>query len=150
MTDDDMEARLSEVESNLERLTLEVKARGDRDVTVLEQLTGVLDDLRAGVQARPEAPQIESILADFGKHTDQFLRAIRQNTAATNDLLTSSNARLAHIEAELADSGPLADPQVQAEGRFLKASRAPRSPDRSSRTLRRCRRPPGSRCWRAR
>jgi hypothetical protein len=124
MTDDDMEDRLSRVESAVERLEHTVIAReGQADplAALAEQVTGALDDWRADVKARREPPQVEAVLAEFGRHTDQFLRAIRQNTAATNDLLTSSNARLAHIESELADTGPLADPAVQEEGRFLKA-----------------------------
>lgn len=128
MPADDLERRLSKVEESIDRIERAVVAReGARDplnelAEHVERLIGAFDDWRAQAQERRADPPVTSVLQNMSRQTDAFLSAIRDNTAATNSLLATSDARLHQIEQELADRDGAfpADANVLAEGEFLK------------------------------
>jgi hypothetical protein len=115
---DDFDDRLSKLEDAVERIERSVIAReGGRDpldalAQHVEKIVGAFDDMRAQAQEESKQSRFPTVLTD-----------IRDNTAATNILLTAADERLKNIEGELADpADPFpADPAVLAEGRFLKA-----------------------------
>jgi hypothetical protein len=117
MPADDLDDRLTKIEKAIDRLERAVvTTKRERDpldelAEHAQKIVGAFDDMRAQAQ---EGTQ------ESGFHT--VLGAIRDNTAATNSLLATSDARLQQIELELADPDDLfaADAQVLAEGEFLK------------------------------
>jgi hypothetical protein len=126
---DEIAKGMEEAQAELERAALEDeipnKARQTERARAMKKLADSFARLRELERHRTVDSELAGALTQINKSTKQLLAAINANTKTTNDLLVISNARLAQLEQEIvsSDNGTAfpADPQLIAEGAFLKA-----------------------------
>ena len=126
---DEIAQGMEEAQAELEREALEDevpnKRRQAERARALKKLADSSARLRELERRRTVDSEFAGALTEMNKSTKQLLVAINANTKTTNDLLAISNARLAQVEQEIlsSDNGtPFpADPELIAEGAFLKA-----------------------------
>lgn len=125
---DEIAKGMEEAQAELERAALEEevpnKARQTERARALKKLGDSFARLRELERHRTVDSELAGALTQINKSTKQLLAAINANTKTTNDLLTISNARLAQLEQEIVSNDGTAfpaDPQLIAEGAFLKA-----------------------------
>jgi hypothetical protein len=125
---DDIVRGMEEAQAELEREALEDeipnKRRQAERTQALKKLAYSSARLRELERRRTVDSELAGALTQMNKGTKQLLAAINANTKTTNDLLAISNARLAQVEQEIvsSDDGTAfpADPELIAEGLFLK------------------------------
>ena len=125
---DDILKALESAHESFERMSLEQKLpdpKREREFDKLRKATGeALEQAKELARRQRDDRHLARILREMHKSNTSLLTAIDANAATTNELLLISNARLTQLEQELvngADAAFAADPNVLAEGEFLKA-----------------------------
>jgi hypothetical protein len=120
--------KLETIIEKLEHLSVQQQTSEPKRQKVVDELIREAQDAVEHIvqwqRKRENEAHLAELLETIDRNTTTFLHAINANTATTNELLTVSEARLRQIEQELADSDGTAfeaDPNVLAEGEFLKA-----------------------------
>jgi hypothetical protein len=123
--------KLEAMIEKLEHMSVQQQASEPKRQRVVDDLIREAQDAVEHVvqwqRRRENEAQIAQAVDAIDKNTATFLRAIKENTATTNQLLTIAEARISQIEQDIVGrdtSAFEADPSVLDEGRFLAAQLA--------------------------
>lgn len=133
-----MTVEINDVLNKLEAMIEKLEHLSVQQQTTEPKRQKVVDDLIREAQdaveqvvqwqrRRENEAQIAEAVEAIDKNTATFLRAIKDNTATTNQLLAIAEARISQIEQDIVDrdsSAFEADPRILEEARFLESQLA--------------------------
>ncbi len=122
-----LEAMIEQLEHlSVQQQTTEPKRQKVVD-NVIREAQDAIEHVVQWQRRRENESQIAEAVGAIDKNTATFLRAIKENTATTNQLLAVAETRISQIEQDISNgdsSAFQADPRILDEARFLQAQLA--------------------------